>query len=45
MQSNHVTVRVDDIDIACNVLGTGPPVVVLHGAIGLGSTHMRALDA
>ena len=33
-----------DIEIACTVVGEGTPLVVLHGAIGLGSTYMRALD-
>lgn len=36
---------VGDIPIACTVVGKGTPLVVLHGAIGLGSTYMRALDA
>lgn len=35
---------VGDIQIACTVVGEGTPLVVLHGAIGLGSTYMRALD-
>ncbi len=39
------TVRVDDIDIACTLVGDGVPVVVLHGAIGLGSTYLRPLDS
>jgi pimeloyl-ACP methyl ester carboxylesterase len=37
-------VPVGDIEIACTVLGDGPPLVVLHGAIGLGSAYMRSLD-
>jgi pimeloyl-ACP methyl ester carboxylesterase len=37
-------VAVGDIEIACTVVGEGTPVVVLHGAVGLGSTYMRALD-
>jgi len=43
----HVTskaVAVGDIEIACTVVGEGIPLVVLHGAAGLGSTYMRALD-
>ena len=43
----HVTSRpiaVGDIEIACTVVGAGTPLVVLHGAAGLGSTYMRALD-
>ncbi len=42
----HVTskaVAVGDIEIACTVVGEGIPLVVLHGAAGLGSTYMRAL--
>ena len=38
------TVPVDDIEIACTLVGEGPPLVVLHGAVGLGSTYLRALD-
>ena len=43
----HVTskaVAVGDIEIACTIVGQGIPLVVLHGAAGLGSTYMRALD-
>ena len=43
----HVTtkaVAVGDIEIACTVVGEGISLVVLHGAVGLGSTYMRALD-
>ena len=39
------TISVDDIDISCTVVGDDTPLVVLHGAIGLGSTYMRALDS
>ena len=38
------TVPAGDIEIACTIVGDGTPVIVLHGAIGLGSTYMRALD-
>ena len=38
------TVPVDDIEITCTTVGDGVPVIVIHGAIGLGSTYMRALD-
>ena len=44
MRKASKSVRVDDIEIACTTLGEGDPVIVLHGAIGLGSTYMRALD-
>ena len=37
-------VPVGDIDIACTLVGEGTPLIVLHGAAGLGSTYMRALD-
>ena len=43
-QLTTTTVPVGDIEIACTILGDGPPLVVLHGAIGLGSAYMRALD-
>ena len=42
--TTNKTVRVDDIDIACTLVGDGVPVIVLHGAIGLGSTYVRTLD-
>ncbi len=38
------TLPVGDTEIACTVVGDGAPLVVLHGAIGLGSAYMRALD-
>ena len=38
------SVRVDDIEVACTIVGEQDPVIVIHGAIGLGSTYMRALD-
>ena len=44
MRTNSKTVPVGDIEIACTIVGEGAPLVVLHGAIGLGSTYMRALD-
>ncbi len=44
MRTTSTSVPVDDIEIACNIVGDGTPLVVLHGAIGLGSTYMRALD-
>ena len=37
-------VPVGDIGIACTVIGDGPPVIVVHGAVGIGSTYMRSLD-
>ena len=44
MRPISTSVPVDDIEIACTVVGDGTPVIVLHGAIGLGSTYMRTLD-
>jgi proline iminopeptidase len=44
MRATSKTVPVDDIEIACTIVGDGPAVVVVHGAIGLGSAYMRALD-
>ena len=45
MESTTQPVPVGDIEIACTVAGEGTtPLVVLHGAIGLGSTYMRTLD-
>jgi proline iminopeptidase len=44
MRTTSKTVPTGDIEIACTIVGEGAPLVVLHGAIGLGSTYMRALD-
>ena len=44
MRVTSKAVAVGDIEIACTVVGEGTPLVVLHGAAGLGSTYMRALD-
>jgi len=44
MRKTSKSVRVDDIEIACTMVGERDPVIVIHGAIGLGSTYMRALD-
>ena len=44
MRTTSKTVPVGDIEVACTIVGEGTPLVVLHGAIGLGSTYMRALD-
>ena len=45
MRPSSNTVPVGDIEIGCTVVGDGDAVIVVHGAIGLGSTYMRALDA
>ena len=44
MRTTIKAVPVGDIEIACAIVGEGTPLVVLHGAIGLGRTYMRALD-
>ena len=44
MLTTSRSVPVGDIEIACTLIGDGTPLLVLHGAIGLGSTYMRALD-
>ena len=44
MEAIDTTVRAGDIDVACTIVGEGAPLLVLHGAVGLGSTYMRALD-
>jgi len=45
MRTTSRAVPVGDIEIACTIVGEGAPLIVLHGAIGLGSTYMRAFDA
>jgi proline iminopeptidase len=45
MHRTNKTVTVGDIEIACTIVGEGVPLVVVHGAAGLGSTYMRALDS
>ncbi|HVK23098.1 MAG TPA: alpha/beta hydrolase [Actinokineospora sp.] len=45
MTATATTIQVHDIPLACTVVGDGTPLIVLHGAIGLGSTYMRPLDA
>lgn len=44
MRTISKNVPVGDIAIACTLVGEGTPLVALHGAVGLGSTYMRALD-
>src|ERR1051325_11178277 len=44
MKNTTKSVQVGDIEVACTLVGEGDPVIVIHGAIGLGSTYMRALD-
>ena len=45
MRKTSKSVLVGDIEIACTLVGDGSPVIVIHGAIGLGSAYMRALDS
>lgn len=45
MRKTSKSIAVGDIEIACTMLGEGSPVIVIHGAIGLGSAYMRALDS
>ncbi len=40
----NTTIPVGDIQVACTVVGDGTPLVVVHGAVGLGATYMRSLD-
>ena len=44
MRVTRDSVVVGDTRIAYTAVGVGIPVVVVHGAAGLGSTYMRALD-
>jgi proline iminopeptidase len=44
MKATTTSVPVGDIEIACTVVGEGTPLIVVHGAVGLGSTYMRGLD-
>ena len=44
MKATSTSIPVGDIEIACDVVGEGTPVLVLHGAIGLGARYMRGLD-
>jgi proline iminopeptidase len=44
MKTTSTFVPVGDISVACTVVGDGVPLIVVHGAIGLGGTYMRGLD-
>jgi proline iminopeptidase len=44
MKAASTSVPVGDIQVACTVVGEGTPLIVVHGAVGLGSTYMRPLD-
>lgn len=44
MKATSTSIPVGDIEVACTVVGEGTPLIVVHGAVGLGATYMRALD-
>lgn len=44
MKTTSTSIPVGDIEVACTVVGEGTPLIVIHGAVGLGATYMRALD-
>lgn len=44
MKATSTAIPVGDIQLACSVVGEGTPLIVVHGAIGLGGHYMRALD-
>ena len=44
MQPTSTSIPVADIQVACTTVGEGIPLVVVHGAIGLGAAYMRGLD-
>lgn len=45
MKATSTSIPVGDIEVACTVVGEGTPLIVIHGAVGLGATYMRALDS
>ena len=42
--TTSTSIPVGDIQIACTVVGEGTPLIVVHGAVGLGARYMRDLD-
>ena len=44
MKTTSTSIPVGDIQVACTVVGEGTPIIVVHGAIGLGAPYMRGLD-
>jgi proline iminopeptidase len=44
MKATSTSISVGDLQVACTVVGQGTPLIVVHGAIGLGATYMRSLD-
>lgn len=44
MKATSTFIPVDDIQLHTTVVGDGTPLVVVHGAVGLGASYMRDLD-
>jgi proline iminopeptidase len=44
MTATSTSIPIGDIQVVCTVVGEGTPLIVVHGAIGLGATYMRGLD-
>ena len=44
MKATSTSIPVGDIQIACTVVGESTPLIVVHGAVGLGASYMRDLD-
>jgi proline iminopeptidase len=44
MKATSTSIQVEDIQVACTVVGEGTPLIVVHGAVGLGARYMRDLD-
>jgi proline iminopeptidase len=45
MKATSTSIPVGDVQVLCTVVGEGSPLVVVHGAIGLGAAYMRSLDS
>ena len=43
-RTTSTSIPVGDIQVASTVVGDGTPLIVVHGAIGLGARYMRGLD-
>jgi proline iminopeptidase len=44
MKATSTSIPVEDIQVAATVVGEGNPLIVVHGAVGLGARYMRDLD-
>ncbi|WP_328994738.1 alpha/beta hydrolase [Kribbella sp. NBC_01245] len=44
MKATTTSIPVSDTELACSVVGEGTPLIVVHGAVGLGARYMRDLD-